>query len=183
MTAPAMVQSPPTSVETYTFSFDVPSQRMKFRLGDEIWLIDELWGSWEVVDTDASLRFKVRCKLTLVGGVAYVWTPRDADLDAYAARVPAGAHDTCYRLCANKPDSIRTGEAHWRLRDERTGYLFGNDIRDYQGVMRVHYKPAFEDQTHAANPLCNCRVCDSFRHIYHTGPAYVDGEGVAHFAL
>ena len=155
----ATVQSPPTSVETYSFSYSRTSGKMRFRLGDQSWLCNRFAGKWEILGTDPENgNLNVRCKLRLDGETAYVYVPGDVDVEAYSCDVPQDSRSTHYRLCYNR------AAKHWRLRDERTQELLSNDVKDYRGVMAVNY-------------------FDGGPHIFHDGPAFIDGRGVAHFAV
>lgn len=158
------MNKPPTSVAVYDFSYSRSTGKMRFRLDEDAWLVKQFAGRWEVVDTLRHGNLLVRCKLAVEDEVGSVWLPKDSPVEEYAAECPEGSTSTHWRLCYNREDSMRDIKPHFRIRDEVTGILHSNDITAYRGVMNVNY-------------------FDGGPHIFTDGPAHIDMEGVAHFAL
>lgn len=169
---------PPAAVETYAFDYSRSTGKMRFRLGDDAWLVDRLVGQWDFQDTERSGRCIVRCLLQVRGDTGYVYLP---GVEAHSVEggacdiTPAHDHSTCqvatehefpqgreshWRLCyARERADVGVGD-FWRLRDERTGELWF--VNGYRGPVNINY-------------------FDRGSHIFIDGPALVDGEGIARF--
>ena len=169
---------PPASVETYVFDYSRSTGRMRFRLGDDVWLVDRLVGQWDFQDTEKSGRCVVRCLLQVKGDTAYVYLPgvpithvsgEGCDL------TPHHDHSTCqvatdnpfpqgreshWRLCYAREKADVGDQDFWRLRDERSSELWF--VKGYRGPVNINY-------------------FDKGSHIFVDGPAHVDDEGIARF--
>jgi hypothetical protein len=158
--------SPPSSVETYEFSFNRVTETMRFRLDGDEWNVKSIACKEGVqsVGVNAEGRWMIRCKLRVEGTQAFVYLPKDickADYDfpQEATNLP----ETHWRLCYNRAGSEADKRPHWRLRDERTQELYSNDIRDYQGIVNINW-------------------LDGGPHVFHDGKVLIDSDGVAHFS-
>lgn len=153
------MEAPPKDVQTYQFSYSRSTGKMRFRLEDSEWLVSTIAGKWEILGTDVNTgNLIVRCKLRVEDDKAFVYIPKDVDVEAYTCDIDESrALNSHIRLCYNRQDKA------WRVRDERSGVLHSQDIKDYKGVMSVNY-------------------FDGGPHIFHDGEVFIDEEKVAHFA-
>ena len=169
---------PPKTVEEFTFDYSRSTGKMRFRLGDDAWLVDRLVGQWDFQDTKRSGHCIVRCLLQVRGETAYVYLPgvEAAHVSGACDLTPAHDHSTCevatendfpqgreshWRLCYAREKADAGQDDFWRLRDERTEELWF--VNGYRGPVNLNY-------------------FDKGSHIFVDGKAYVDEEGVAVFA-
>lgn len=152
--------NPPTDEKEYIFSYNLPTGKMSFRLGEDRWLVDRIAGQWEFLGTKQSGHMMVSCELELKNDngftTAYVYKEGApvVDLSGDVCNFePAHDHSQCmigtnapfpqgrethWRLCyAREIAENRPEEPFWRLRDERTGELWF--VHDYRGIVNVNY--------------------------------------------
>ena len=169
---------PPKTVEGFIFDYSRSTGKMRFRLGDEIWLADRLVGQWDFEEVERTGRCHVRCLLQIRGETAYVYLPgvEASHVSSDGCDLtPHNDHDTClvgtdnpfpqgreshWRLCYAREKADAGDDAYWRLRDERTGELWFVD--GYKGPVNINY-------------------FDKGSHIFVDGACYVDDELIARF--
>ena len=153
---------PPTSVETYEFSYSRSKGKMRFRLNGDEWNVKRIAGKAYSEGVNELGQWMLRLKLKVDGDTAYTYLPKDVTVEDF--EIPEGGlPDTHWRLCYNRAGSESDKRPHWRLRDERTQHVYSNDIRDYKGIINLNWM-------------------DGGPHVFHDGKVYIDDEGVAHFA-
>lgn len=162
-----------------TFDYSRSTGKMRFTEDGKAVLADRIAGRWKFLKANPDGKLDVDCGLVVKGGTAYVYAP-DGSKPQTAGEIvnvePAHDHSGCviatdkpfpqnheshWRLCYAREKATVGDDFHWRLRDERTGDLWF--VKGYEGMADVDY-------------------FDKGSHVFVTGPATVDENGLAHFA-
>ena len=167
----------PEGIQDWDFSYaatlarETGVSKMRWRLGDDEWMCDEIVGACDMDSIKSKGHITVRGILDIVNeyssnrgrvcDVAYLWPDPNAETEEKGELSGNLLPNTHWRLCAN----LQGGENDkWRLRDERT------NKDDVPFIMHVRgYKGRAELNWYEGGP-----------HVFHDGEVIIDEDNIAH---